>query len=693
MEERGRNKKTRKLQTGIMWFMLLLVLIACGILGVSSSITSYNSTQGYIDKLITTNADSYSIALNNHLQNLESDITALAVSGAFTSKSLSFDEKQTNLRMIIESRDDISSLYLVGANGISVQDAIPEDIGADYSAEDFFIAGMAQLGAHVDKPSYDEWTKNVTMTVTYHLSAEQGFDGLLCMDIKYDIIRDLIQSQRLGKTGYSFLLDSDGNYLAHHDEEHVVNVDNILNETKNQRSLYDFFSKAISTDGYAGSQTLNYNGEDAKIYAETVETTGWTFVTVAKPAEFMDDFNKQLYINILTLAACLVIAIILALIISRRIAKPISVMTARMKRFSEGDLHSPMPMNRSKNEIGVLYDSMSETARAISFYIADISEKLGAMADGDMRTKQYADYTGDYQPIKHSLEQIQQSMGGALSGVVRSSRKVQITAQEMAASAEELSGNAVSQAGTIDQIDTSFNAIKNNMEKTAEGTTDMLAKTKSAGEELAAGSENMRKMLDSIRVIDEAATSVKDIIKTIDDIAFQTNILSLNAAVEAAHAGAHGRGFSVVADEVRELAGKSAISAQQTEALIMGTLDAVGKGRASAEQSGRQLEMMENLIGEVNELVVRIEASARAQAEAAKEIYGGISMLNAIVQADSAMSEQTASASVELSQLAIDLDDELAFFKLDEMRHDDAHIVEQDHTGTRERGHEGGIQN
>jgi methyl-accepting chemotaxis protein len=240
-----------------------------------------------------------------------------------------------------------------------------------------------------------------------------------------------------------------------------------------------------------------------------------------------------------------------------------------------------------------------------------------------------------------------------------------MTAHEMAASSEELSNNAVSQSGTIDSIDKSFDKIKDSMEDTAAGTTDMLAKTKNAGAELAAGMENIRKMLESMKVIDDVTTSVKDIVGTIDDIAFQTNILSLNAAVEAAHAGVHGRGFSVVADEVRELAGKSAVSAQQTETLITGTLDAVGKGMAFAEQSGKQLETMEGLIDEVNDIVVRIEASARQQAETAKEIYRGISTLNAIVQADSAMSEQTASASHELAQLAKDLNEELAFFSLD----------------------------
>jgi methyl-accepting chemotaxis protein len=426
-----------------------------------------------------------------------------------------------------------------------------------------------------------------------------------------------------------------------------------------------FFKKVIET-GYSGLDTHEYRGERLHTYSKKIEETGWYFITIAKAEEFMDDFYAQLRVIAITLAACIVVALVLALMLSRRLAKPIVLMTERMKAFARGDIHSPMPPVKSNNEIGVLYDSVSESAQAISFYIADISEKLGAMAAGDLRTKRYADYAGDYQPIRYSLEQIQQSMSGALTRVVNSSKKVRMTAHEMAASSEELSNNAVSQSGTIDGIDKSFDKIKDSMEDTAAGTTDMLAKTKNAGAELAAGIENIRKMLESMKTIDDVTTSVKDIVGTIDDIAFQTNILSLNAAVEAAHAGVHGRGSSVVADEVRELAGKSAVSAQQTETLITGTLDAVGKGMAFAEQSGKQLEAMEGLIDEVNDIVVKIEAAARRQAEVAKEIYKGISTLNAIVQADSAMSEQTASASQELSQLAKDLNEELSFFSLDD---------------------------
>ncbi|MDR0817919.1 MAG: methyl-accepting chemotaxis protein, partial [Clostridiales Family XIII bacterium] len=607
----------------------------------------------------------------NYISDLKSDITSIAVSGAITSIARSFEEKQSSIEAIAANREDIMSLYVVGADGISVNDSIAGDIGEDYSEEQFFIAGMESEGANADVPSYDEWTDNITMSVTYHMTAAQGYNGLICMDIKYDVVRDLINSEKLGETGYSFLLGSDGDYIAHPDEQKVIDAQNIIKNTAGDTRANEYFTAVLASDS-AKLDDLSYNGEAVRVYCSRLEDSGWIFVSITKPAEFLGRFRAQLVVNIATVAVCLLLAIILSVILSRRIARPVSVISKRMQEMAGGDLHSPIPDIRSKNEIGVLHDSMCEMAGSLESYIGDISDKLEALAAGDLSAKQYSDYGGDFAPIRFSLEQIQQSMNSVLAGIINSARSVQQTSHEMAAAAEELSGNAVSQAGTIDEIDTSFRKINENMHATAGDLAGMLEKTRNAKSELHANNQNMHKMIGAMNEINEAAASVAGIIKVIDDIAFQTNILALNAAVEAARAGQHGRGFSVVADEVRNLAGKSADSAARTGALIGNAIEAVGRGTESAKASRAQIDSMEALISDVSDLVARIEQMAVQQANAAKEIYDGISQLNGIVQADSAMSQETAGASVILSQLAANLDNELSYFRLDVPASEDA---------------------
>jgi methyl-accepting chemotaxis protein len=657
-------RRTGKLQTGILLMMLVVVILVALILGVTSGYSSYHSTQESIDELILTNGDASTSALDNYINDLRDDIASIAVSGALTSKILSFDEKQSAIEAIMSNRDDIMSLYVVGADGISLNDGATEDIGEDYSEEQFFTSGMAADGANVDVPVYDEWSDAITMSATYHMTAAQGFDGLVCMDIKYDVVRDLVNGEVLGATGYSFLLDPAGNYIAHPDEQKVLDGLNIIESTAGDAKANVYFSAAIK-DGGDRLDNLQYNGEDVRVLCSRLKSNDWIFVSITKPAEFLGRFKSQLVVNIIATLACILFAVLLAVFLSRRIAKPLAVITKRMQQMAQGDLHSPIPDIKSKNEIGVLHDSMCAMDASLESYINDISDKLEALAGGDLNPQHYSAYEGDFAPIRYSLEQIQQSMSHVLSGIIHTARSVQMTSHEMAAASEELSGNAVSQAATIDQIDSNFRKINDNLQGTAGELHEMLDKTRSAETELATSSQHMHKMITSMNEISESASSVSNIISAIDDIAFQTNILALNAAVEAARAGQHGRGFSVVADEVRNLAGKSADSAAKTGELIGNAISAVDRGTRSAEASSTQIGTMEVLISEVNKLVARIEQMAIQQAEAAKEISNGISVLNGIVQADSAMSEETASASVLLSQLAGKLDNDLSFFKLD----------------------------
>ncbi|MDR1778242.1 MAG: methyl-accepting chemotaxis protein [Clostridiales Family XIII bacterium] len=671
----AKGGRTRKLRTSILLLMTALVVAVTAALSATSAYRAYRQSMDFIDQLIRNDGDSYASAIDNYLVNISEDVTAIAVSGILTSAEIPFDVRQDAFDSILENRPDVSSVYTVGADGIAVQDADVEDVGEDYSKEEFFIDGMAADDVFISPPVYDEWTQNVTMTVTYKLKDVNGFDGLVCFDIHYDVIQELIAQGNLGESGYSFLLDEYGYFLAHPDEDYVLDGANILDVTEDEsvRAVYEDLltvtrENAQSPDeegAYIEGAFVSINGGD-RIYYTVIPQTGWRYFSVVKPEEFLGGFYRQLTINVGTSVALILLAVLIALVLSRRIANPISLMTKRMEMFAGGDLHAPMPQIRAANEIGVLYDSMRQSIETQNAYIQDMSARLTRIAEGDLRSGSTLSYVGDYVALQLSMEQIQQSMNQILTSIQFSSHTVDGTAGVLAARGKELSDNAVAHARTIDEIDAGFKDIRGNLRDTAENTTRTLHKTSEARAALEATKTDMDAMRAAMQDITEAASVIRSIIQAIDEIAFQTNILSLNAAVEAARAGAHGRGFAVVADEVRSLAGKSADSAQQTERLISNALAAVEKGTALAEQSWKQITSMEEMITEVERLVSGIEGMAASQAASADDIYEGIARLNSITQRDSAMSEESATASEELSAMAGELNRQVSYFKLEE---------------------------
>jgi methyl-accepting chemotaxis protein len=661
------KKNVGSLRKTIMASMLALVLLVAIVLGVSGGVTDYREASSNIDQLITISNEAYAEGLDDYLTMLLSDVRTIADSGAITSSDLTYEQKQANILRIAAGRDDIAAIYTVSASGIGVNDAAVEDVGENYKEEQFFIDGMMHEGGYVDTPYWDEWNEMVTMTVSCRIDGDLGFSGLVCIDVAYGTVRDLTTSNTLGETGYSFLMDADGILRSIADEQLVID-EKPANELFSGDADAEAFLITAQTQDNSHSGDLVTGGEQTRLYVSTLVTTGWKYVTVIKTDEFMGSFVKQLRISIMTVALCVLIAVLIALILSRRIASPISAMRLRMEGLAEGDLHSPLPGGHIGNEVGLLYDAMAESLKSLSSYVSNISDSLERLAQGDLTRHEEdltADYLGDFLPIRRSMDELRVSLGRFFAEAVGTTRVVAQTSVQLASASEELSGTTLEQAAAIDRIDQRFKEIRDVLASAAEGTSETLEKTRATQNELATSSKDIDMMLSAMQEIGEISESVIKIVSEIDDIAFLSNILSLNAAIEAARAGVHGRGFSVVADEVRELSGKSGEAAQYTEGLITKSSLAVEKGRTIAGATRGKIDSVLALLDCVTELMERIEATIASQANAAKDIYEDINRLNGLVQNDTAMSEETASASMELSSSMSKLHDDIARFKTD----------------------------
>ncbi len=378
------------------------------------------------------------------------------------------------------------------------------------------------------------------------------------------------------------------------------------------------------------------------------------------------EFSTVTWIAIaIGIAGVLAVAVVIFFFTQKKVVRPIDQVSVLADEMSRGQLHDTgVDYRFNEDEIGIFAKKLIHTKEQTSSYINDISHVLAAMGEGDFTQKPRVQYNGDFIQIQRSFEEIERRLSQIVGNMDASADGVRSGAGQIANGSQLLAEGTTRQATAIEEINATVANISKQVTETADNSNHAMSLSSGCLQKVEEQNEQMNSMLAAMDEIRDKSAKISEIIKTIEDIAFQTNILSLNASVEAARAGSAGKGFAVVADEVRNLANKSADAASNTNLLISDTVKAVNEGvelaRSTAGLMGEVIEQTK----QTNDIIGQINHAAVSQADAINQVSIGISDISGVISQNSATAEETAASCEELASQSNLLKEQVDMFKV-----------------------------
>ncbi|MDE7193887.1 MAG: HAMP domain-containing protein [Oscillospiraceae bacterium] len=623
MEKVINQIKRTSLKTKIMLASMLVLgvgLLWCSITGVAAMyIQATNDLDALLEANISAGTRTTQVSMSYFGEMLMSHIA----DNEFVNGSE--DEKAAHANALAAMDSSIVSVSAAdGAGNVFGGGTLPSSV----------MSGLSSSAVIITSPQVND---NGNVTLNYAVKAG---DIILSAELDCQWLCNALSSLKSEQFSNVAIIDAQGSLVA---------ADNI-ESVKEYMGTGRFKQYVITTPGTITIfEQERVNGADMRYGAQMIEgTNGWTMFAGINASKFFLSSNTITFVMVGIILVTFVVGSLIIVGVTRRIIKPIGIIRQKVLDMSAGNLSSGSITVHTNDELFELADAVNKMSGYIENIIGDIHHTAEEISKENLCVTPSAEYVGDFIPIRDSLRDIVDSMTGIIRQLERSGKDVANHSEEMSRNAETLSQAAVEQESTVQELNGRVREISGTITTNAENASkakDIAGHSKQLVNE---GNAKMRDMLAAMEEINTTSSRIANIIKTIQDISFQTNILAINASIEAARAGLAGQGFAVVAGEVGNLASKTAEAAKTTTELINTSVTVVANGRVIADETA---EMLSKIVEETDATALVIEHIAEASAEQAdsvKQIIAGMDQISDSVSETSASSQQSAVSSEEL---------------------------------------------